>query len=60
MMAKIELAFRPGVTAEIEIDDQNLLFYAEQRKTSLEVAPSDLIESALDKPLGDSGWLRYA
>ena len=49
-MARIELTFKPGVTSEIEIDDQNLLFYAEQRKTSGEVDPRDLIESALDKP----------
>lgn len=49
-MARIQLTFKPGVTSEIEIDDQNLLFYAEQRKTSGEVDPRDLIESALEKP----------
>ena len=51
MKEKIDIAFKPGVTTEIEIDEKNLLFYAQQRKTSVEVDPRDLIESALDKPI---------
>ena len=50
-MARIELTFRPGVTTEIEIDDQNLLFYAQQHKTSAKVDPEDLVERALGKPI---------
>ena len=32
-MARFELTFRPGVTTQVEIDDDNLLFYARHRKT---------------------------
>ena len=32
-MARIELTFRPGVTTDVEINDQNLIFYAAQQKT---------------------------
>jgi nickel-dependent lactate racemase len=50
-MAKIKLAFKPGVTTEFEIHDQNLLFYAQQHKIPFDVDPRDLIDSALDKPI---------
>lgn len=50
-MARIELSFRPGVTTEVEIDDKNLLFYAEQRKTTEVLQQSQLVETALDNPI---------
>jgi nickel-dependent lactate racemase len=50
-MAKIELSFRPGLTTQVQIDDQNLLFYAEMPKTG-QLAPQDqLINQALENPI---------
>ncbi|MFN2232914.1 MAG: nickel-dependent lactate racemase [Anaerolineales bacterium] len=51
MTAKIELAFRPGVITEIEIEDQNLLFYAGQSKAAVEDSQEHLVLSALNSPI---------
>ncbi len=53
-MAKIELTFKPGVTTEVEIDDQNLLFYAERQKTDLVLNQDQVINMALDNPISTS------
>ena len=50
-MARIELTFKPGVTTEVEIEDQNLIFYAEQRKTIEAPHQSQLVKTALDNPI---------
>ncbi len=50
-MTRIELTFRPGVATEVEIDDQNLIFYAEQRKLSEVPKQSQLVVDALDNPI---------
>jgi nickel-dependent lactate racemase len=51
-MAKIELAFRPGTNTEVEIDDRNLLFHAVHRQITEVPDQAQLIEHALDHPIG--------
>jgi len=51
-MPTIELAFKPGVTTEITIDDANLLFYAIQQATGEVPDPERVIEEALAHPIG--------
>jgi nickel-dependent lactate racemase len=51
-MAKFELTFRPGVTTQVEIDDQNLLFYAAHRKTAEVPDQTRVIQNALENPVG--------
>ena len=51
-MASIELVFRPGVTTRVEIDDQNLLFYAAHRKIADIPDQTRVIEEALRSPIG--------
>jgi nickel-dependent lactate racemase len=55
-MPKLELAFRPGVTTEVSIDDANLLFYATHQATAEATArgpdPERAIEDALAHPIG--------
>lgn len=50
-MARFELTFRPGVTTEVEVDDQNLLFYAEQQKTAEVPQQNQVINKALEDPI---------
>ncbi len=50
-MAKFVLTFKPGITTEVEIDDHNLLFYAEQQKTGQLPQQNQVIENALDNPI---------
>jgi nickel-dependent lactate racemase len=51
-MATIELIFRPGVTAQVEIDDRNLLFYAAHRKAAEIPDQTQVIQEALEHPIG--------
>jgi len=51
-MATIELVFRPGVTTRVDIDDENLLFYAAHRKTAAIPDQTRVIEQALQAPIG--------
>jgi nickel-dependent lactate racemase len=51
-MANIELVFRPGVTTNVEIDDQRLLFYAAPRAVNQVPDPERVVEAALDNPIG--------
>jgi nickel-dependent lactate racemase len=51
-MATIELVFRPGVTTQVEIDDQKLLFYAAHRKSASIPDQTRVIEEALESPIG--------
>jgi nickel-dependent lactate racemase len=51
-MAKFGLVFRPGVTTQVDIDDQNLLFYAAHRKTDKVPDQTQVIEEALENPIG--------
>jgi nickel-dependent lactate racemase len=51
-MAKFELVFRPGVTTQVEIDDQDLLFYAAHRKTAEVPDQTRVIQEALENPIG--------
>jgi nickel-dependent lactate racemase len=50
-MAEIKLTFKPGVTTQVQIPDQNLLFHAEQHKTTAVPQPGPLINQALDNPI---------
>jgi nickel-dependent lactate racemase len=49
---KLELAFKPGVTTEVEIDDANLLFYATHQVVAEVPDPKRVIEDALEHPIG--------
>jgi nickel-dependent lactate racemase len=51
-MARFELVFRPGVTTQVEINDQNLLFYAAHRKIAEVPDQTRVIEDALANPIG--------
>lgn len=51
-MAHIELAFKPGVTTSVEIDDHNLLFYAAHHVASAIPDQEAVIEQALAHPIG--------
>jgi nickel-dependent lactate racemase len=51
-MTNIELAFRPGVTAEVEIEDENLLFYAAPRAAGRVPDQMRIVEEALEHPIG--------
>ncbi|MBN1584495.1 MAG: nickel-dependent lactate racemase [Anaerolineae bacterium] len=53
-MATIELAFKPHVTAQVTIDDRNLLFYATHRKPAAIPDPAQVIAGALQNPIGTS------
>lgn len=50
-MATIDLTFRPGVTTMVEVDDQNLLFFAVQQKIEVVPAQSQVIKQALENPI---------
>ena len=51
-MGNIELVFRPGVTAEVEIDEGNLLFYAAPRAVERIPDQARIVEQALENPIG--------
>ena len=51
-MPRLELAFKPGVTAELTVDDANLLFYATHQAASVVPDQQRLIEDALARPIG--------
>jgi nickel-dependent lactate racemase len=51
-MARIQLVFRPGVTTEVEIEDENLLFYAAPRAGQAAPDQARIVEEALDHPIG--------
>jgi nickel-dependent lactate racemase len=51
-MANVELVFRPGVTSEVEIDEQNLLFYATPRAVDQVPDQARIVEEALANPIG--------
>ena len=51
-MPIFELTFRPGVTTHVEVDDRNLLFYAVHRKIDALPDQTEVIENALDNPIG--------
>ena len=51
-MATLELAFRPGVTTQVDIDDDNLLFYAEHRKVTDIPGQGTVVAEALENPIG--------
>jgi len=51
-MATFELAFKPGVTTQVQIDDKNVLFYAAQRTVSAVPDQSHIVSDALAHPIG--------
>jgi nickel-dependent lactate racemase len=51
-MANIELLFRPGVSTEVEIDEENLLFYAAPRAVEQIPEQTRIVGEALDRPIG--------
>jgi nickel-dependent lactate racemase len=51
-MPTFELAFRAGVTTQINIDERNFLFYAAHRKIAPVPDPTQMIRDALDQPIG--------
>ena len=51
-MPTFELAFKPGVTTEVTIDDTNLLFHAIQQATGEVPDAERVIEEALAHPIG--------
>jgi nickel-dependent lactate racemase len=51
-MPTFELAFKPGVTTEVTIDDANLLFFAKQKAIGEVPDPERTIEDALAHPIG--------
>ncbi len=51
-MATIPLAFKPGVTTEVEIDDRNLLFQAVHRHTGPVPDQVQVVVDALEHPIG--------
>lgn len=51
-MANIELLFRPGVSTEVEIAKENLLFYAAPRVMEQIADPVGIVEEALEHPIG--------
>lgn len=53
-MAHIEIAFRPGVTTTVDIDDRNLLFHAVQPQTKHVPDQRQVILDALAHPIGTS------
>jgi nickel-dependent lactate racemase len=53
-VAHIEIAFRPGVTTTVDIDDRNLLFHAVQPQTKHVPDQRQVILDALAHPIGTS------
>jgi len=51
-MAKFELTFRPGVIAQVDVDNCNLLFQAMHRKTDQIPDQTRVIREALENPIG--------
>lgn len=51
-MATVELAFRPGVSTTLEVDDRNLAFVARHGSSGERQAEAELIRGALDHPIG--------
>jgi nickel-dependent lactate racemase len=51
-MPTVELPFRPGLTAQVEIDQRNLLYYAAQPRDLPVPAQSTVAEKALQHPIG--------
>jgi len=51
-MTTFELIFRPGVTTQVEIDDENLLFYATHRKIDEIPDQTRVVQEALENPIG--------
>ncbi len=51
-MAAIELAFRPGVTTQIEIDDRNILFHAVHVQSGKPPDQRRVVQDALENPIG--------
>jgi nickel-dependent lactate racemase len=51
-MARFELVLKPGVRTQVEIADDNLLFYARHRKTAEVPDQSRVIPEALENPIG--------
>ena len=52
MTTTIELTFLPGVTTHVELDEQNLLFYAAHRKVAHVPNQTRVIVDALENPIG--------
>lgn len=51
-MATIQLAFKPGVTTHVDVDDRNLLFHARHRKTGRLPDQARVVQEALAHPIG--------
>ena len=51
-MAIFELTFRPGVSTQVEVDDANILFYAAHRKATDIPDQNQVVEKALENPIG--------
>jgi nickel-dependent lactate racemase len=51
-VATFELAFRPGVTTQVKVDDNQLLFYAAHRKAAHIPDQRRVVENALENPIG--------
>jgi len=54
-MARFELTFRPGVTTQVNIEDDNLLFYAAHRQVVAVRNQAQVVEKALENPIGSAG-----
>jgi nickel-dependent lactate racemase len=52
MMQTIELTFRPGVTAQVELPEDKLLFYAAHRRAIAVPDQVAVIEDGLEHPIG--------
>lgn len=53
-MPTFELTFKPGVTAQVDVDADNLLFYAAHQETGPVPDQIRVIRDALDHPIGTS------
>ena len=51
-MRTIELTFLPGVTTRVELEEQNLLFYAGHRKVAHVPDQTQVVQQALENPIG--------
>ncbi len=51
-MKPIELTFKPSVTTQVEIDENNLLFYAAHRKVADIPDQKQVVLEALENPIG--------
>jgi nickel-dependent lactate racemase len=51
-MARIELVFKPGVSTYVDVDEDNLLFYATHHRTAEVPDQQRVVVEALENPIG--------